>query len=263
MFKSLKKWSRRIRGKQVAQAPAGPVIPPDLDPANVAIFKQISHATMTSPERVAALCDAIRYIGSARIPGDIVECGVWRGGSSMAAAITLTETQQRHRELWLYDTFEGMSAPTEADCDFTGESAHQLLAEQDPLDPKSVWCVSQLDEVKSNMKSTGYDSRRVHYVQGKVEETIPATMPETIALLRLDTDWYESTRHELVHLMPRLSPGGVLIIDDYGHWQGCRRAVDEYLAEHGIHLLLHRIDYTGRMAIVDGEDRRKAARHAA
>lgn len=263
MFKTLKKWSRKIRGKQVAPPTVGPAIPPDLDPANVAIYHQVAASTMTSPERVAALCDAIRYVCAVGIPGDIVECGVWRGGSSMASALTLLEKNQSDREIWLYDTFEGMSAPTEKDCDYTGESAHQLLSDQDPLDAKSVWCVSQLDEVKANMKRTGYDSTRVHYVQGKVEETIPATIPHSIALLRLDTDWYESTRHELEHLMPRLSPGGVLIIDDYGHWQGCRKAVDEYLAEQGLNLLLHRIDYTGRMAIVDGPKQRQSSRMAA
>jgi hypothetical protein len=74
-------------------------------------------------------------------------------------------------------------------------------------------------------------------------------LPEQIAVLRLDTDFYESTRHELRHLYPRLVHGGVLIIDDYGHWAGARKAVDEYIAEEGIRLLLNRIDYTGRIAI--------------
>ncbi|HYM86681.1 MAG TPA: TylF/MycF/NovP-related O-methyltransferase, partial [Pseudoxanthomonas sp.] len=73
--------------------------------------------------------------------------------------------------------------------------------------------------------------------------------PECIALLRLDTDWYESTRHEMIHLFPRLCVGGVLILDDYGHWLGARRAVDEYLGEHNVPLFLQRIDYTGRYAV--------------
>ena len=72
-------------------------------------------------------------------------------------------------------------------------------------------------------------------------------MPKQIALLRLNTDWFESTYHELVHLYPLLSKGGVLIIDDYGHWQGARKAVDTYFKEQGIYPLLHRIDYTGRI----------------
>ncbi|MCA9105069.1 MAG: class I SAM-dependent methyltransferase [Planctomycetales bacterium] len=259
MLRTIKKWSRRLRGKRTVAMPSGPAIPPDLSAENVEIFQSVNHATMTSPERVSALCDAVRYVVSQGIPGDLVECGVWRGGSSMASALTLIEQGDMGRELWLYDTFEGMSEPTEDDRDFLGQSAAAQLELQDPNDPKSVWCVSQLDEVRGNMRRTGYPADQVHFVVGKVEETIPAQVPETIALLRLDTDWYESTRHELEHLMPRLSPGGVLIIDDYGHWQGCRRAVDEYLSEHGLHLLLHRIDYTGRMAIVGAPGVRRAA----
>ena len=93
--------------------------------------------------------------------------------------------------------------------------------------------------------SLGSGPERIHFVEGKVEDTIPAHAPERIALLRLDTDWYESTRHELEHLYPRLSRGGVLIIDDYGHWQGARQAVDEYFGDaHAA--LLNRIDYTAR-----------------
>jgi hypothetical protein len=99
------------------------------------------------------------------------------------------------------------------------------------------------------MKETGYSMDKVHLVKGKVEDTIPATIPNEIALLRLDTDWYESTLHELVHLYPRLKPGGVLIIDDYGHWRGARQAVDEYFEKHGIRGLLNRIDYTCRIMV--------------
>jgi hypothetical protein len=103
--------------------------------------------------------------------------------------------------------------------------------------------------VQRNLAGTGYDLASVKFIKGKVEETIPAHAPARIALLRLDTDWYESTRHELAHLFPRLVPGGVLILDDYGHWQGSRRAVDEYMAEHGIPILLNRVDYTARIAV--------------
>jgi hypothetical protein len=106
-----------------------------------------------------------------------------------------------------------------------------------------------LDHVRDNMVRTGYPEQRIHFVKGRVEDTIPAGAPDTISLLRLDTDWYESTRHELTHLFPRLSRGGVVIIDDYGHWRGARRAVDEYFAQHGPSLLLHRIDYTARAAV--------------
>lgn len=111
--------------------------------------------------------------------------------------------------------------------------------------------------MQANLRRTAYDPARLHYVKGKVEDTIPSSpdgvqAPERIALLRLDTDWYESTRHEMVHLYPRLVPGGVLIIDDYGHWQGSRKAVDEYFAENGPPLLLNRIDDPGRLAVKTG-----------
>ena len=96
---------------------------------------------------------------------------------------------------------------------------------------------------------SGYPPERVHYVQGKVEETLLGKRPRSIACLRLDTDWYESTRDELEHLFPLLVPGGVLILDDYGFWAGQKKAVDEYFAAHGITLLLQRIDANARLAI--------------
>jgi O-methyltransferase len=119
-----------------------------------------------------------------------------------------------------------------------------------PGDP--TMAVASLQEVRSNMASTGIATERVHYVSGPVEETIPRSVPERIALLRLDTDWYESTRHELEHLWDRLEPGGVLIVDDYGHWAGAREAVDEFFAAREDAPLLSRVDYTGRMGVKHG-----------
>jgi hypothetical protein len=111
------------------------------------------------------------------------------------------------------------------------------------------WFYSPLDEVQANMRRTGLAPERFEFVRGRVEDTIPARLPERIALLRLDTDWYESTRHELIHLFPLLEPGGVLIVDDYGAWEGARRAVDEYFDETGTKILLSRIDETGRIGV--------------
>ncbi|MCW2967337.1 MAG: macrocin O-methyltransferase, partial [Solirubrobacteraceae bacterium] len=104
-------------------------------------------------------------------------------------------------------------------------------------------------DVRNTVLGTGYPPERIHFVRGPVEETLPEHAPERLALLRLDTDWYESTRAEMEHLYPRLSDGGVLIIDDYGHWDGARRAVEEHFAANGDAPLLHRIDYTGRIGI--------------
>jgi predicted O-methyltransferase YrrM len=204
---------------------------------------------MTSPERVSALIESVQFIVQNRIPGSIVECGVWRGGSMMAVAHALKNAGEAVRELHLFDTFEGMPKPTEEDVDLRGHSANSFFRKLQTGPDTSDFCRATLEEVRLAMNSTGYDDGLVHLVKGRVEETIPQHAPDSIALLRLDTDWYESTKHELEHLFPRLSRHGILIIDDYGHWQGARKAVDEYFAENKIPILLSRADYTGRVAV--------------
>jgi hypothetical protein len=230
--------------------PPGP--PPDLEREFLALYDRCKPYTRTSVERMYALYQASRYLVRAAIPGAVVECGVWRGGSTMIAAMALAAAGDTARELWLYDTYEGMSAPTAEDRDWRGISAADLMQKGEANKETSVWCYSSLDEVRSNMVRTGYPVDRMRFVKGKVEDSIPGQAPAQIALLRLDTDFYESTYHELRHLYPRLAPGGVLIIDDYGHWAGARKATDQYFAELGRPVLLQRIDYTGRLAIVDG-----------
>jgi O-methyltransferase len=222
--------------------------PQDMDQETIDLFESVEPFTMTSILRVAALRHAVRYIAQSDIPGDIVECGVWKGGSMMAIAKTLLESGSPQRTLRLFDTFEGMSEPTDIDRDRTGAKAAQYL-EAGPRETNVDWSYAPLDEVRHNMQGTGYDPRRIVYIKGKIEDTLPRHAPDQIALLRLDTDWYQSTYHELVHLYPRLSVGGVLIIDDYGHWQGARRAVDQYIEEHGLKLLLNRVDYTARICV--------------
>jgi hypothetical protein len=222
---------------------------PDFDSAHLATLDLVAPYTMTSPERIHALIEAVKYVIRRGIPGDIVECGVWRGGSMMAAARTLLSMGATDRDLYLFDTFEGMSAPSEADVDLAGRRAATVLAGASKSDASSYWCYASLEDVQASLAKVGYPANRIHYVRGKVEDTVPAQAPQQIALLRLDTDWYESTRHELEHLYPRLSPGGVLIIDDYGHWKGSRKATDEFIAATPNFGLLTRIDYTGRLAI--------------
>lgn len=222
---------------------------PDATSEQIAIIDSVQEWTMTSPERILSLCNAVQYITDHQIEGDIVECGVWRGGSMAAAAKTLVKANVSDRKIRMYDTFDGMSPPTEQDVDYQGQTAERLMCEQDREDASSVWCRSPLDQVKSTMEQTGYPGERIEFVVGKVEETLPRNVPEKIALLRLDTDWYESTRCELEYLFPKLVAGGVLIVDDYGHWEGCRRAVDEYFQQNQIAMLLNRIDYTGRIGI--------------
>ncbi|HET8678809.1 MAG TPA: TylF/MycF/NovP-related O-methyltransferase [bacterium] len=223
--------------------------PPDFDPELIQVIERVGQYTKSTPEQAFALCHAVRYVIRARVPGAIVECGVWRGGSMMAAAYTLLLEQDASRDLYLFDTFEGMPPPSRHDVRWDGAKADRVLAESDRADEEATWAAVSIDKVRGAMRSTGYDEARVHYVAGLVEETIPQQAPASIALLRLDTDWYASTKHELQHLFPRISRGGVLIIDDYGYWQGARRAVDEYFRDHRINLLLNRLG-PARMCVV-------------
>lgn len=224
-------------------------LPPDLDPCFSSIYAACQPFTMTQRERMYALYESVKYVCTAELEGALVECGVWKGGSAMIMALTLAQCGCLSRSLYLYDTFEGMSAPTKRDVDVLGNRADDTMKHYADGNGSSSWCYSSLDEVRKNVDGTGYPPDRISYVKGNVEDTIPATIPEKIALLRLDTDFYESTYHELVHLYPRLVSGGVLILDDYGHWRGFREAVDRYFAENRIALLMNRVDYQGRVAV--------------
>jgi hypothetical protein len=245
---------RRIRPGVPREQPDEPARQlEELSDEDRAIVEQAFPYTMTGVPRLAALVDAVRYCVRRDVPGDFAECGVWRGGSVLAMILTLQSLGISDRELHLYDTFEGMTRPTDHDVSDHEPPALETwsAAKGDSRPWGEAFGPAVFDEasVRATLESTGYPSDRIHFVTGPVEETIPQRAPTRIALLRLDTDWYESTRHELLHLYPRLSPGGVLIIDDYGHWQGARRAVDEYFGETAEPLLLNRIDYTGRVAV--------------
>lgn len=212
------------------------------------IYKKCKEYTKTTKERMYVLYKAVRYVVDANIPGDFVECGVWRGGSAMIIAYTLREIGVSDRKIYLYDTFEGMSEPTERDFELlnpTNTATHKWKKNQSS--GYNQWCFASLLEVKENMHMTGYPMDNIVFVKGKVEDTIPKHVPTTISLLRLDTDWYESTKHELVHLYPLITKHGVLIIDDYGCWAGSKKAVDEYF--FGRPILLNRIDSSGRVGI--------------
>ena len=245
---------RRLLGDGPAATPA---IPPEagVSAEDQRIAESVRGYTMTGNLRVYSLLDAVRYVVARRVPGAFVECGVWRGGSVMAMASKLLKLGITDRELFLYDTFEGMAEPTAADT--SGFEPPALATWQQARDQgERAWNtlfrpdLYSEPQVRANVLGTGYPADRLRFVKGKVEDTIPRVAPDRIALLRLDTDWYESTRHELEHLYPRLQAGGVLIIDDYGHWDGCRKAVDEYFAGGRAEpVLLQRIDYTGRLAV--------------
>jgi hypothetical protein len=228
-----------------------PLLSPDYGPELERTIRRVRRYTMTTPRRIAALCDGVEHAVRTGVPGAVVECGVWKGGSMMAAALTLIRLGATDRDLYLFDTFQGMPPPTEEDAfsAYDGYSPMRHWRRRRRDGGANSWHYVPADEVRAAVLSTGYPAERVHLVEGRVEETLPTAAPGEIAVLRLDTDWYESTKHELVHLYPLLSPGGVLILDDYGHYEGARRAVDEYFDSAGGRPLLTRIDYTGRVGI--------------
>lgn len=212
------------------------------------LYEKCKNFTLTSLLRMNSLYKATEYVIKNKIPGDIVECGVWKGGSMMLTSLILLKSNEINRKIYLYDTYEGMSKPTDHDeCaidNIKAQSTWNKFKEK-----KIKWAYAPLEEVKQNLYTTGYPKENFIFIKGKVENTIPGTVPNRISILRLDTDWYESTYHELTHLFPLLSENGILIIDDYGYWKGSKKATDNYIKENKIKILLNRIDFSGRIGI--------------
>lgn len=230
------------------------VIPPeqylsDMEGDFLEIWENVKLFTMTSVERGYSLYKSVEYVVKNNIPGDFVECGVWKGGSCMLMAMALKNFGDIERGIYLYDTYEGMPKPTEEDViSWNGRSVLEKWEEDKngQKDNFGSWAVG-LNEVKDNISKTNYPEAKLFFVPGDVAVSLNKTKPDNIALLRLDTDWYASTVKELETLYPLLVEKGVLIIDDYGHFDGARKAVDEYFLTRPI--LLNRIDYTGRIGI--------------
>ena len=191
--------------------------------------------TITSIERMKRLYNSVLEVNRAGLTGDFVECGVYKGGSVMLMAMAQA-TFNRQRVIHLYDTFNGMTPPEDIDRDFNNVPAFVNFA--------SYACIYGLAKVKENLKQTNYPEDKLVYHVGDVLQTLLADLPEKISILRLDTDWYASTKDELEKLYPKLESGGILIVDDYGHWKGARKAVDEYFSQLGINPEFEQIDYT-------------------
>jgi hypothetical protein len=219
----------------------------DMDDEFRPILELVKRYTMTSIERLFDLYKATEYVVKAGIPGDIVECGVWRGGSMMLVASTLLALGDTSRTLYLFDTFEGHPLPDpEKDVDIFGNPVVDGAANR-TSDQGSDWGYVSIDEVRANMASTGYPTNKVVLIKGMVEKTASLNAPAQLSIVRLDTDWFRSAQAALQAFWPRLSRKGVLIVDDYGHYPGQRRAVEEYFANAPV--LLHRVDYSGRTIV--------------
>ncbi len=235
---------------QAATRKRPPTLPADYHPDMPRIWAAVKGRTMIGHAKLNSFCDAARYVSTVGLEGDIVECGVWRGGAMLGCAMVLDSLGDHSRDLYLYDTYSGMSDATERDVHiWNGRTAEEELAAKSKGAP--IWAIAPIDDVTAAFDTVAYPKERLHFVEGKVEDTIPQTAPERISILRLDTDWYESTKHELDHLYDRLVPGGVLIIDDYGSWQGSRDATDEFISNRAEPLLLNRVG-RGRVAVKPG-----------
>lgn len=225
-------------------------LPVEIDASDREVFQYVREKRLSTStdERLFAAIMACRHVVERDVAGDFVECGVWRGGNSIIAAHVFRNLGSA-KNVWLFDTFAGMTEPTEVDINYRGERAREKF-HNTRKGLGSDWCYAPLEEVQANFDGLGLLGARVKFVKGDVAQTLaqPEELPGSVAVLRLDTDWYESTRVELETLYPRLTPGGILIIDDYGHWGGARKAVDEYFSRHERPFLQY-IDQTARIGI--------------
>jgi hypothetical protein len=196
------------------------------------MYRAVQSRTMCSNARLRALFDGVTYIVRDQIAGDLVECGCARGGSAALMALAQKRLGESRR-LWLLDTFEGLPAPSRENPDY--ELANLFTGS----------CVGTIDEVRALFRKLDVD-RDVQFVKGLFQDTLPSADIHHIALLHIDGDWYESVKICLETLYDKVVPGGIIQFDDYGYWQGARRAVDEFFAEREMKISLQRVDYSGR-----------------
>lgn len=208
----------------------------------VNLFKKYEHETMVPWSGLFSAYRAVKYIEANNIGGAIIECGVYKGGCS---ALMIEALVSANRDIYLFDTFAGMSEPTEIDYkgsnNVVAKSAVDVYAAK-KADGFVDWCYGPIGLVEETVSKSEYPKNKIHFVKGKVEDTLPDFDCPPIAILRLDTDFYESTKAELRYLYPYLVPGGILIIDDYNAWAGARKATDEFLKEEG-HFITHDYNY--------------------
>lgn len=237
-----------------ASMASGFTMPVEFSASDVDVFQFVTDnkLTMVTAEALVATISACKHAALVGTEGDFVECGVWRGGNALAAKMTF-ENYGCDKRVWLFDTFAGMSEPSQFDqAAFTDHDAQQMFSEHQ-REGYNEWCYASLEDVRHNLTMGGVDMEGVRLVKGDVRETLSdeANIPDAISVLRLDTDFYDSTKAELERLYPRLSRGGSLLIDDFGYWEGVRKAVEEYFEGYPVadRPLLHYTDSSGRMGV--------------
>lgn len=203
--------------------------------------------TMTGLPALWATMQAVDHVVRHGIDGDFVECGVWRGGNVVLAGL-MRQHLGADFTIRAYDTFAGMTPPTEFDAKPLTELDVQAKFDRLAAGDHNEWCYASLDDVLANYARHVGDNALIA-IKGSVLDTLrePANLPERISVLRLDTDFYDSTLVELEILWPRLVTGGILMIDDFGEWAGARKATEEYFA--GRKLWMHRVDRSVRLVI--------------
>ena len=228
--------------------PSNQNIVPEANDREQSIMSTALKYSMGTKPRMWSLIQSIKHIKNHDIDGDIVECGVWKGGNIICASL-MCDLLKMDRTLWAYDTYEGMSEPEDIDICLVNQTSAKPQYEANQKENINTWCYSSFEEVRQNFKKELTNIEHIKMIKGSVEETLDDdnNIPQSISILRLDTDWYQSTKKELDVLYPKLKSGGVLIIDDYGHWKGSRQAVDEYFQNKTI--WLHRVDYACRLHI--------------
>lgn len=215
------------------------------------LINLISNYSMTPKIRIFNLLQALRYLKNKKIPGDYVECGVWKGGNILLLKKFLETEDLHQRNIYAYDTFEGMTKPDENDFEISNNDFATKLLKKDKSKKTNVWGICSLEEVKKNISKHVKNLNNINFIKGPVENTLNENKntPEKISLLRLDTDWYQSTKKELEVLYEKVESGGIIIIDDYGHWGGSKKAVDEFFSNKFV--WMHYVDYACRLIIKD------------
>ena len=216
---------------------------------NIKISKEYS---MTGEKRMSHLTKVIKYIFKNKIDGDFVECGVWQGGNLILMK-RLMDFYKEKRNIYGYDTFEGMTEPNEFDTDINNKKASNLMSNQNKIEnsgSENIWCYSGIETVEKNFKKHT-DGSNLKLIKGDVCVTLKnnKNLPHKISLLRLDTDFYDSTKIELETLFPLVEKNGIIIIDDYGHWKGQKKAVDEFISKNKLNTFLFEVDYSCRVFI--------------
>jgi predicted O-methyltransferase YrrM len=200
------------------------------------LYRQVKGLTMVSNARLRGLHHAVSHVVQAGVPGDIVECGTARGGSAALMGLTLKRLGSRDRRLWLFDTYEGLPAPTVNDPDF--EIAR----------PYTGTCLGALEDVTASFRRLGIEDLAV-FVKGLFQDTLAVADVRQIAVLHIDGDWYDSVKTCLDTLYDKVSDGGIIQIDDFGFWQGARKAVEEFFDERRLAPRLVKVDYSGRQFV--------------